>query len=94
MSSTGQVVPEGLLEIPEIHELNQIVEQGILAPFDIIEVTLPPLSPEQRTILTVYLRTLEEDSDYLTEHHVFEDKEVILITMVPIKTMMLISGRA
>jgi len=92
MSSTS--VPATLLAIPEIHELNQILEDGAAAPFEIIEVTLDPLLPFQRAVLKMYLHKLEENSDYIVEHHIFEDKEVILITVVPIETMTLVSGNA
>jgi hypothetical protein len=92
MSSTS--VPATLLAIPEIHELNQILETGEAAPFEIIEVTLDPLSPQQRTVLKIYFQKLEENSDYIVEHHVFEDKEVVLITVVPVETMTLVSGNA
>jgi ABC-type maltose transport system permease subunit len=74
-----------LRAIPEIEEINQIIESGLLSPTDFIEADLPVLSSAQRAALQTFLQNLEDTDKYVTGYENFGDKEMIII--VPIVSM-------
>lgn len=91
MSSAGQVVPEMLLQIPEIVEVSQIISRGSLAPNELIKIRLPFLSANNRLALESYLSGLEEDYDYVTD--LFVTTKEVVITIVPTTALLMILQR-
>ena len=81
MNNISNTMPR-LCDLPEIAEIDETLTNGI-GPLDIIEVTLPHLSPQMRTLLQSYLKRIEEEFAVMTELMSFDDMDMVLITMLP-----------
>jgi hypothetical protein len=86
-------IPEPLQAIPEIVEAHEIMVSGSLPTIDhIVEVTIPTLSAEHRAFLQEYLRKVEENSYYVTDHLTDDEGEVIYIRAYPLELLASLCG--
>ncbi len=65
-----------------------------LKPDQVFELTVAPLSRENRALLRAYIEHINDNTQYLAEHHQFDDKDVVVVITLPWSTVMLMAAES